>query len=370
MKNINTNMIYNITTDRRLSSLDFRILMYFLSIDIKKDNKEEYSLCTRQESISDILNVTRENLNRSIHKLKFLGYLNIIDADFKGDYYDKKVLNVDTNEFEILNRKVRSQNLIYNVCDYSKSEFTIQEFMELMNIDVKDSKKKLLIEDTYRKDGDIYFNVKTGKHKKSFDDIKDSEKDDYILITRAKIINRNYMDDVLGLIKRFESRYNKKISRNESSTLYLSIESIILLVGAIDKLKEEIDIKIYEPIKNFREKFLDYTIEYYIKRDILKEDFLTEYNTFNKDYIQSREIIKDYIMKLLGYKNRDTNQVKEKFEKLCKELCIDGKKKKYTFIEVLEIMKELENRKLLSDFAQFDGLFNLNFGKLKEIYKL
>ena len=103
---------------------------------------------------------------------------------------------------------------------------------------------------------------------------------------------------------------------------------------------------------------------------ILKEDFLTEYNTFNKDYIQSREIIKDYIMKLLGYKNRDTNQVKEKFEKLCKELCIDGKKKKYTFIEVLEIMKELENRKLLSDFAQFDGLFNLNFGKLKEIYKL
>ena len=266
MKNINTNMIYNITTDRRLSSLDFRILMYFLSIDIKKDNKEEYSLCTRQESISDILNVTRENLNRSIHKLKFLGYLNIIDADFKGDYYDKKVLNVDTNEFEILNRKVRSQNLIYNVCDYSKSEFTIQEFMELMNIDVKDSKKKLLIEDTYRKDGDIYFNVKTGKHKKSFDDIKDSEKDDYILITRAKIINRNYMDDVLGLIKRFESRYNKKISRNESSTLYLSIESIILLVGAIDKLKEEIDIKIYEPIKNFREKFLDYTIEYYIKR--------------------------------------------------------------------------------------------------------
>lgn len=370
MENINNNMIYNIATDRRLSSLDFRILMYFLSINMKKNNEEEYKLCTRQESISDILNVTRENLNRSIHKLKFLGYLNIIDCDCKGDYYDKQVLNIDTGEYETLNRKVRSQNLVYDVCDNTKTKFTIQEFMELINIDVKDSKKKLLIEDTYKNRGEVYLNVKTRELKDFIDDIKDSEKEDYILLTQVEVINRNYMRDILDLIKKFKNRYNKKISGYESLSSVLDIKDIILIVGAIDKLKEEIDTKIYEPIANFRDKFLDFTVEYYIKKGILKEDFLIEYNTLNRDYVQNREITKDYLMKLLGYKNRDTVQVKKKFEKLCEDLCVDKEVKRYTFIEVLEILKSLDDVSGAYDFAEHDGLFNLNFSKFKEIYKL
>lgn len=368
MENISSNTIHNIAIDRRLSSLDVRILMYFISLQIDKNNKEEYNKSVRQEYISDILNVTRENLNRSITKLKNLGYLDIDNRDTRGNYYDKLVLNIDTNEREVLNRKIRVQDSTYIINDYARTKFSIFELMELMNIDVKDSKKKLLTEDNYRSKGKIYQNLKTGKLKELLSD-EEKKSDDWIELTKVEVLERNHFSAVDDLITNFERKYNKKIYSIEGLEKYLNIEGLILLVANCDLYKEDIDIRVYDAIKNFRDKFLDNTIFYYIKRNILKEDFLIEYNVFSRKYIENRIISKDYIMKILGFKNRDTAQVKAKFNKLFDNIGMSADNQ-YTFREVLNIFVELENTIPDIDFSQHDGLFNLNFSEFKEIYKL
>lgn len=70
--NITQDEMLRIATDRRLKAVDIRILIYLISSDNTKLN---------QQDLADLLDVTRENLNRSIQKLKALGYLKLIKSN-------------------------------------------------------------------------------------------------------------------------------------------------------------------------------------------------------------------------------------------------------------------------------------------------
>ena len=61
--NVTKGEMLRIVTDRRLKAVDIRILMYLISTSDTEFN---------QQDLADLLDVTRENLNRSIQKLKVM----------------------------------------------------------------------------------------------------------------------------------------------------------------------------------------------------------------------------------------------------------------------------------------------------------
>ena len=69
--NVTKGEMLRIVTDRRLKAVDIRILMYLISTSDTEFN---------QQDLADLLDVTRENLNRSIQKLKAFGYLKLIKS--------------------------------------------------------------------------------------------------------------------------------------------------------------------------------------------------------------------------------------------------------------------------------------------------
>ena len=356
---INNKLLLDIATDRRLSSLDVRVWLYFLS----QNNECDFT----QEQVADELNVTRENLNRSISKLKVFGY---ITTTADREYYKKYIYNMDTGNREYLVRKARIQNVSYIARTNPTMNFPLRSIMELVNIDVKSKSDKLLVEDDYKNEGTIFYNSKLDEYK---DEITDIEKKEnvWIEITKVTVLERNYHKQLINLIKLYEERYQKQILEKIEYDYFISIENLILVVGLIEKFKNDIDINIYLPIKNFKEKFLDLTVEQYLKVGALSEDFLVEYNTENIDFIRKRVISRDYLMSILGIKNRDTSHARKKFKRLMDKLNYEYDAE-YYFEDVIDIFKDLNETKNGDevDFAIKDGVFNLSFNQLKEIYSL
>lgn len=355
---IDNKLLLDIATDRRLSSLDVRVWLYFLS----KNNECDF----RQEQVADELNVTRENLNRSISKLKAFGY---ITTSADREYYKKYIYNMDTGNREYLVRKARIQDVIYSAEINVLMNFSLRNVMELINIDVKSKTDKLLIEDDYKNEGTIFYNSKLDEYKDELTDVEKKD-NDWMSFTKVRILERNYYNQLVNLIKLYEERYQKQILEKFEYDYVISIENIIFIIGLIDTFKKDIDKSIYLPIKNFKEKFLDFTIEQYLKIGALSEDFLIKYNIANKDFIRKRVINRDYLMAVLGFKNRDTTHSRNKFKRFMNKLNYDCDAE-YYFEDVVEIFKDLDEIKEDEvDFAIRDGVFNLSFNQFKKIYNL
>lgn len=367
-QNIDINLLKNIATDRRLSAVDVRILLYFISMKDEwggEENKgKKFFFTGRQEDIADALNVTRENVNRAITKLVNFGYLYIMsDVAVGSELYLKTVYNVDMGEFEVLTRKVRAGDISYIVSDNVKCVFTIAEFMDLINIDVKNSKDKLLTEDVYKIQGALYRNIAT-------DEIKDvltvSEKQsgEFEEISKVRVLDRVSAPEVKDLLELFKIKYERSLDGET-----LDISDIVILVGGIEHFENKCSKRVYDAILGFKNRYLDNLIDYYINRGVLNDNFLHLYNKYNQDIIKNRQINKSYLMKLLHIRNRDTTQARNKLRKI---LDIIGFPEQdfYTFTEVLEIVKDMQKEEILPNGQRIDGLFNLSIDSLCEIYNI
>ena len=368
LQNIDINLLKNIATDRRLSAVDVRILLYFISMKDEwggEENKGKKFLFTgRQEDIADALNVTRENVNRAITKLVNFGYLYIMsDVAVGSELYLKTVYNVDMGEFEVLTRKVRAGDISYIVSDNVKCVFTIAEFMDLINTDVKNSKDKLLTEDVYKSQGTLYRNIVTNEIK---DELTISEKQSHEFeeISKVKILDRVSASEVKDLLELFKIKYERSLDAET-----LDISDIVILAGGIEYFENKCSKRVYNAILGFKNRYLDNLIDYYMNRGVLDDNFLHLYNKYNQDIIKNRQINKSYLMKLLHIRNRDTTQARNKLRKI---LDIIGFPEQdfYTFTEVLEIVKDMQKEEILSSGQRIDGLFNLPVDSLCDIYNI
>ena len=368
LQNIDINLLKNIATDRRLSAIDVRILLYFISMKNEYGDEENkgkrFYFNGKQEDIADALNVTRENVNRAITKLVNFGYLYTInDVPTDSDTYLKRVYNIDTGQFEFLIRKIRAGEISYIISDDIKAVFTITEFMNLINTDVKNSKDKLLTEDVYKIQGALYRNIAT-------DEIKDvltvSEKQsgEFEEISKVRVLDRVSAPEVMSLLKLFKIKYERSLDGET-----LDISDIVILVGGIEHFENKCSKRVYEAILGFKNRYLDNLIEYYMNRGVLDDNFLHLYNKYNQDIIKNRQINKSYLMKLLHIRNRDTTQARNKLRKI---LDIIGFPEQdfYTFVEVLEVVKDLQKEEILKGGQLIDGLFNLPIDNLCEIYEI
>ena len=370
LQNIDINLLKNIATDRRLSAIDVRILLYFISMKNEHGDEENkgkrFYFNGKQEDIADALNVTRENVNRAITKLTNFGYLYAInDVATDSDTYLKRVYNIDTGQFEFLIRKVRAGEISYIISDDIKSVFTITEFMNLINTDVKNSKDKLLTEDVYKTQGVLYRNIITGEIK-DFLTQAEVESKEFEEVNKVKVLDRVLVPEVRSLFKNFEIKYGYKAL--EEGDL-INVSDIVMLVGGIELFKDMCDKRVYNAILSFKNRYLDNLIDYYMCRNILNENFLHLYNKYNKDVIKNRQINKSYLMKLIHLRNRDTTQTRNKFRKIL-ELIGVPEQDFYTFVEVLEMVKDLQKEEILKGGQLVDGLFNLPIDSLCEIYEV
>ena len=370
MQNIDINLLKNIATDRRLSAIDVRILLYFISMKneygYKEDKGKRFYFNGKQEDIADALNVTRENVNRAITKLVNFGYLYTInDVATDSDAYLKRVYNIDTGQFEFLIRKVRAGEISYIVGDDIKAVFTITEFMNLINTDVKNSKDKLITEDVYKTDGVLYRNIITSEVK-DFLTPAELESREFEEVSKVRVLDRVLVPEVRSLFKNFEIKYGYKAL--EEGDL-INVSDIVMLVGGIELFKDMCDKRVYNAILSFKNRYLDNLIDYYMCRNILNENFLHLYNKYNKDVIKNRQINKSYLMKLIHLRNRDTTQTRNKFRKIL-ELIGVPEQDFYTFVEVLEMVKDLQKEEILKGGQLVDGLFNLPIDSLCEIYEV
>ena len=365
IKNIDVNLLKRMATDRRLNAIDTRILLYFIGMNTEKIagkmDGEEFFYIGRQEDIADMLNVTRENVNRAIHKLFSFGYLRPVASECIG-LYPKQIYNVDTGELEVLMRKFRGNNR-YIVNNNIKTEFTIRDFMELINVDVKNSKDKLLIEDKCKIEGCIYMHEETLEVKEELtqEEIKSKK---FRMIDKVKISERTSGPEVEQLIATFESEFEYPIYEYNR----LKIDGIILLVGAIEKFKNRCSYRVYNSILAFKERYLDNMIYYYMRKDILDESTLRVYHHMNSDIIKDRKINKNHLMKLLDVRNRDTTQTRNRFRFTLESLC-EADCEFYTFLDALQIIKKFKKENLITDLIE-DGLFNLPTDDLCEIYNI
>lgn len=368
LQNIDINLLKNIATDRRLSAVDVRILLYFISMKDEwggEENKgKKFFFTGRQEDIADALNVTRENVNRAITKLVNFGYLYIMsDVAVGSELYLKTVYNVDMGEFEVLTRKVRAGDISYIVSDNVKCVFTIAEFMDLINTDVKNSKDKLLTEDVYKSQGTLYRNIVTNEIK---DELTISEKQSHEFeeISKVKILDRVSASEVKDLLELFKIKYERSLDAET-----LDISDIVILAGGIEYFENKCSKRVYNAILGFKNRYLDNLIDYYMNRGVLDDNFLHLYNKYNQDIIKNRQINKSYLMKLLHIRNRDTTQARNKLRKI---LDIIGFPEQdfYTFTEVLEIVKDMQKEEILSSGQRIDGLFNLPVDSLCDIYNI
>lgn len=370
LQNIDINLLKNIATDRRLSAIDVRILLYFISMKNEYGDKENkgkrFYFNGKQEDVADALNVTRENVNRAITKLVNFGYLYTInDVPTDSDTYLKRVYNIDTGQFEFLIRKVRAGEISYIISDDIKAVFTITEFMNLINTDVKNSKDKLLTEDVYKTQGVLYRNIITGEIK-DFLTQAEVESKEFEEVSKVKVLDRVLVPEVRNLFKIFEIKYGYKAL--EEGDL-INVSDIVMLVGGIELFKDRCDERVYNAILSFKNRYLDNLIDYYMCRNILNENFLHLYNKYNKDVIKNRQINKSYLMKLIHMRNRDTTQTRNKFRKIL-ELIGVPEQDFYTFVEVLDVVKDLQKEKILKGGQLIDGLFNLPIDSLCEIYEI
>lgn len=328
--------IYRIVTDRRLKAIDVKIYMYMLS-----RNECQF----KQEELADRLDVTRENLNRSIQKLKALGYISITKHDKLpfDDYFYMTCIDYKTNEDIEIKRKAKSNNVIYSVNSLIKTNFTFEQFMELCNIDIKTSSKKFRLED------DIKYNVKSDSHLVP-----------HIVTLRKK-------SDIEDLYRLYRYYYKKLYDIDLSASYYennnIDIKDVLLFISNICHFKGVLeDDRIVDIINNFKRKYLNKMISYYMQNDVLDEEFFIAYNTLNKDEFKDREISYSHLMKILGFANRDTTFVIDKFKL---ELNINGfdYQEFYSFTNALEIIKKISPHGFIKD-----AVFNLDIDKLESIY--
>ena len=370
LQNIDINLLKNIATDRRLSAIDVRILLYFISMKNEHGDEENkgkrFYFNGKQEDVADALNVTRENVNRAITKLVNFGYLYTInDVPTDSDTYLKRVYNIDTGQFEFLIRKVRAGEISYIISDDIKAVFKIRDYMKLINVDVKNSKDKLLTEDVYKTQGVLYRNIITGEIK-DFLTQAEVESKEFEEVSKVKVLDRVLVPEVRNLFKIFEIKYGYKAL--EEGDL-INVSDIVMLVGGIELFKDRCDERVYNAILSFKNRYLDNLIDYYMCRNILNENFLHLYNKYNKDVIKNRQINKSYLMKLIHMRNRDTTQTRNKFRKIL-ELIGVPEQDFYTFVEVLEVVKDLQKEEILKGGQLIDGLFNLPIDNLCEIYEV
>ncbi len=344
---INNKDMLRIVTDRRLKAIDVKVLMYFASTQDTSPN---------QEALSDKLDVSRENLNRSIQKLKALNYIDVAKSNSHKynyqDYIHEYYLDANGNEVEV-RKKVKSNNTSYFV-DFNIVKFIkFEDILELCNIDVKNANLKLKLEDKYV------------LHESS-DEISEDVK-----IT-CSIKELSDFNDFLKLYKLYYKRYgymeHDDIQKMKSND-YISIADALLFLSSTDNFRNEFsNTRILDIISNFREKYMEQFISYYMQNtDLLDEDFFIQYNTINKNILSNKKIYNNHIMKMCGYTNRETSRMIAKHKRVL-ELNNIEYKDTYTFKESISILKTLLKFLEVDNFKK-DATFNLDLETLESIYK-
>ncbi|XTR39295.1 MarR family transcriptional regulator (plasmid) [Paraclostridium tenue] len=339
--NITQDEMLRIATDRRLKAVDIRILIYLISSDNTKLN---------QQDLADLLDVTRENLNRSIQKLKALGYLKLIKSNAHlnnfEDYIKIPCINRATNKEVEIRKKLKSNKMIYKIDLNIVTQMKLEQLMELCNIDVKNSKNKFVLEDDATIDLDTDEDV-------SID-----------FMPFCTLTKRSDLFDLFDLYKLYNKKIHSIYLDDNSIDIAISIDDALLFLSCTELFRNDFkNHRILDIISNFRLKYLDLMIAYYMKNtDILNRDFFLKYNKINKEFISNREVNSSHIMQILGYSNRETSRVVSRFRLELINHNIPAKEK-YTFIECLDIISKINQ----SNFYK-DAIFNMDLKDLEDIY--
>ncbi|HFL3726347.1 MULTISPECIES: MarR family transcriptional regulator [Peptostreptococcaceae] len=337
---ITQDKMLRIATDRRLKAVDIRILIYLISSDTSEFNQQE---------LADLLDVTRENLNRSIQKLKSLGYLILTKSNAHlnnfEDYIKIPCIDRATNQEIEIRRKLKSNKMKYKTNLDIVTEMKLEEVMELCNIDVKSSKNKFILED----DADI--------------DLNEDEEVSLDYIPFCIVRKRTDLFDLFDLYKSYNQKIHSIYIDDELIDSPIPIDDILLFLSCTELFRGLKNNRILDIISNFRIKYLDLMIAYYMNNtNILDKDFFIRYNEINKEFIRNREINISHIMQVLGYLNRETSRVISRFKSTLVNHNIPVKEK-YTFIECLDIIKKVNEYEFLKD-----AVFNLELKDLEDIY--
>lgn len=337
--NVTKGEMLRIVTDRRLKAVDIRILMYLISTSDTEFN---------QQDLADLLDVTRENLNRSIQKLKAFGYLKLIKSnahlnDYE-DYIETICVNIANNEKIEIRKKIKSNKMIYKADLNIVTQMKLEQVMELCNIDVKNSKDKFMLED----DAEI-----------DFDTVADTDFTPYCVLHR-----RSDVFDLFELYKLYNEKIYSMYLDNNSLDSVISIDDVLLFLSCTELFRNDFtNDRMLDIIANFRKKYLDKMIAHYMNNtDILDKDFFLKYNRINKEFIANRKIKVCHIMRVLGYTNRETSRVASKFKSDLTEHNV-AIKKEYTFIECLHLIKKLNKPSFYKD-----SVFNMELEDLEDIY--
>jgi predicted transcriptional regulator len=345
---ITQDLLQKALRDARLDAVDFKVLIYVL---LESNNLKN------QQHIADELNITRESLNRATQKLNAFKYIKIQKKNFKGenDFTDMYVLHQSEKMVEKVgdDGKVELVSTIYRFIEKKKgrytkyslrkaseyNHFTITDIVELLNIESKANTAKIVLEDNLSSKQ----NCKKGEY-----------------------------DIFVDFFKRFfKEKFNKDIIADFYTKF--NIKDVLLFLSASDTLTAEsdIEIKFIKAIKAFKHKYLKETIEFYYRFfDLRDRDFYAKYNELNKNEISKIIVNKTHFMKLLEIDNRDvrgSSVLEEYLSDVGADIKEDGK---YTFLETLQILKDIKDLDSYAGLhkAFFDGVFNMKLVDLFEIF--
>lgn len=285
-------LIARATLDRRLNARDLKLYNYVMSF--------EYLSCT-QEEISELLDLSRSNINKSLEKLASFNYIEKVQLKkgIKKMAYKLKGLNragiVKPNECEV----VRVLN-VSNITD-TKYKFIYCSPSEVSELEqlIKEYKKNVdVIEEYYDSNEESLKKREALSLVETFDPYTKSNKD--VAIQTLK-----------ELIKEFEERISDTVTMRRKLNGFLrNFESKILgkddtkrvLADANARFILFMDKNEDEYLTNFKEKYLENYIKF-----VCKFSDLDENSDFFKIYYEDKKLKFTFtqLMRMIGRNHRE-----------------------------------------------------------------
>ena len=390
-------LIARATLDRRLNTRDLKLYNYVMTFEF---------LGYTQEEIGDMLDLSRSNINKSFEKLASFNYIKKVQLKkgIKQMAYELKGLDdagiIKPNADEVIrilniaNAQDTKRKLTYcSMDDYKDLKRKIAEYKE--NIDI--------IETYYDYSGNNSLHAIYKKQAHSlvayFEKVKPrNTKDEVKLDTRS--LKEIALDNLRGNIKEFEQRISdttKMINKLNKFTEKLISETSILNENEVKEVLQDENAKLIlfldrssdEHFLNFKEKYLEYYIEF-----VCKFSDLAKNKNFFKLYYENKDIQMSLteFMKIIGYKHREVpdirvstkrrlaDSIKEFLEKANKKILTDDAAELVEEINgLLEYIESIDSKVIFDsrtialllfvlDYKKDISKIGLNFDTFVEMY--
>lgn len=391
-------LIARATLDRRLNARDLKLYNYVMVFKF---------LGYTQEEISDMLDLSRSNVNKSFEKLAGFNYIKKVQLKkgIKQMAYELKGLNYAGIVKPCADEVIRILN-IANTQD-TKRKLTYCSMDDYKDLKVKIAKYKEnieIIETYYDYSGNNSLHALYKKQAHSLvEDFsklinsKGEDSEDSNVLKSSKDIA---LDNLKAFIKEFKERISdttKMISQLNQFSKKLASETSVLNENEVKEVLQDENAKLIlfldrssdEHFLNFKEKYLKYYTEFVCKfTDLVKN------KNFFKLYYENKDIQMSLteFMKIIGYKHREVpdsrvhtkrrlaDSIKEFLEKANKKILTDDAAELVEEINgLLEYIESIDSKVIFDsrtialllfvlDYKKDISKIGLNFDTFVEMY--